>query len=177
MISDTTAYELARAIGERIRAARIRLGISQEGLALSAGLSRAYVGSIERGERDLSVRVVWKLAYTLKAPISEILPITLLGDGATGANEGGNDTSAPLPTDSRYEPHENMGHTGQEVERLLTTGAAARRLSLSRRTLERWAKRGRVARLLVEDNRGKLFSVFRLSDIERLVDAVGIDLE
>ena len=156
MISDTSAYELARAIGERIRAARIRLGISQEGLALTAGLSRAYVGSVERGERDLSVRVVWKLAHALKAEISEILPITPLGDGTTGANEGGNYASAPLPTDSRYEPHENMGHTGQAVERLLTTGAAARRLSLSRRTLERWAKRGRVTRLLVEDNGGKL---------------------
>lgn len=48
-------------------------GISQEELAFKAGLNRAYVGYIERGERKPSVDTLAKLAKTLKIRLSELL--------------------------------------------------------------------------------------------------------
>lgn len=42
-------------LGERIRAIRIDRGLSQEELAFKADLDRTYIGSVERGERNISV--------------------------------------------------------------------------------------------------------------------------
>jgi len=41
------------ALGEAIRRARIGIGLSQEVLAVDAGLDRSYMGGIERGEHNL----------------------------------------------------------------------------------------------------------------------------
>ena len=42
-------------VGKRIRALRIIIGLSQEKLAFKAGLDRTYIGSVERGERNIAV--------------------------------------------------------------------------------------------------------------------------
>lgn len=44
-----------RHLGDQIRAARLQAGLSQEQLADQAGVHRTYVGSVERGERNISV--------------------------------------------------------------------------------------------------------------------------
>jgi transcriptional regulator with XRE-family HTH domain len=51
-------------IGLRIRKAREAMGISQEELAERAGLHRNYVGSVERGEREIGIT---RLAYLVGA--------------------------------------------------------------------------------------------------------------
>lgn len=51
--------------GARVRAERERLGISQEALADTAGLHRTYVGSVERGERNVGLLNVLRLARVL----------------------------------------------------------------------------------------------------------------
>jgi len=51
--------------GARIRAERERLGISQEELADRVGLHRTYVGGIERGERNVGLLNVIRLAHAL----------------------------------------------------------------------------------------------------------------
>jgi ribosome-binding protein aMBF1 (putative translation factor) len=61
------------ALGDAIRRARLEQGISQEGLALGAGLDRSYVGGIERGEHNLTVINVVKLAEALGLTSSELL--------------------------------------------------------------------------------------------------------
>lgn len=53
-------------LGAAIRRARIGLGLSQEALAVDAGLDRSYVGGIERGEHNLTVMNVAKIAGALK---------------------------------------------------------------------------------------------------------------
>lgn len=63
-----------RRLGERVRAERIRLGMSQEELAHSAGLHRTYVGSVERGERNISIGSLFVLADTMKVQPTSLLP-------------------------------------------------------------------------------------------------------
>ncbi len=66
----STAHQ---ALGAAIRRARAERGMSQEQLALEAGLDRTYVGGIERGERNPSYANLLKLAACLDAPLSVII--------------------------------------------------------------------------------------------------------
>jgi transcriptional regulator with XRE-family HTH domain len=51
--------------GFRVRRERLRRNWSQERLADESGLHRTYVGSLERGERNVSLKNVWTLAEAL----------------------------------------------------------------------------------------------------------------
>ena len=59
--------------GETVRAVRGELGMSQEALALVAELDRSYVGGIERGEHNLTLINVAKVAEALELSPSELL--------------------------------------------------------------------------------------------------------
>lgn len=52
--------------GERVRARRVELGLSQEALAQRAGLHRTYVGSLERGERNVALINILRLGKALE---------------------------------------------------------------------------------------------------------------
>ena len=54
-----------RVFGETVRKYRMELGISQEELADKAAIDRTYVGGVERGERNLSLRNILKIARAL----------------------------------------------------------------------------------------------------------------
>jgi transcriptional regulator with XRE-family HTH domain len=66
--------DLQRAVGENLRAHREAQGVDQETFAHTLGLHRTYIGSIERGERNLSLRKVEWLAAQLG-----LEPLELLG--------------------------------------------------------------------------------------------------
>jgi len=51
--------------GHRIRELRSTLGLSQEQLADAAGLHRTYIGSVERGERNVSLQNIVAIARAL----------------------------------------------------------------------------------------------------------------
>lgn len=57
--------DIRKKFGSRLRMLRLERGLSQESLALNADLDRTYLPSIERGERNVSIRVVEKLAKAL----------------------------------------------------------------------------------------------------------------
>jgi transcriptional regulator with XRE-family HTH domain len=59
--------------GERIRDFRKQAGMSQENLAEVCGLHRTYIGSIERGERNVSLLNIVALARALRVKPSELL--------------------------------------------------------------------------------------------------------
>jgi transcriptional regulator with XRE-family HTH domain len=59
--------------GNRVRELRKKKGLSQEGLALESGLDRSYVGGVERGERNISLENIEKLARALGVHPSELL--------------------------------------------------------------------------------------------------------
>ena len=59
--------------GKRLRDLRQRKGLSQEKLAELAGLHRTYVGSVERGERNISLVNMVALASALEISLSSLM--------------------------------------------------------------------------------------------------------
>jgi transcriptional regulator with XRE-family HTH domain len=64
---------LLEEFGIAIRARREELGLSQELLAELANLHRTYIGSIERGERNVSLKNIIKLCAALKIKPSDLM--------------------------------------------------------------------------------------------------------
>ncbi len=62
-----------RAVGERLRDRRLALKWTQADLARRCELHRTFIGSVERGERNVSVLNMRLLARTLRVPLSELL--------------------------------------------------------------------------------------------------------
>lgn len=58
--------KLAKDFGNKIREIRKQQGVSQEGLADLADLDRTYIGGIERGIRNPSLKNIGKVAKALK---------------------------------------------------------------------------------------------------------------
>jgi transcriptional regulator with XRE-family HTH domain len=56
-----------------VRRARVQLGISQEKLAELSGLHRTFVSSVERGERNISVDNMERVASALKIKLATLL--------------------------------------------------------------------------------------------------------
>ncbi|NMM22760.1 MAG: helix-turn-helix transcriptional regulator [Phycicoccus sp.] len=61
------------AFGARVRELRVAAGMSQEDLAERASLHRTYIGSVERGERNLAIGNCYALADALNVPLREML--------------------------------------------------------------------------------------------------------
>lgn len=81
--------ENLRAAGREIKRHREARGLSQEALAEKAGLHRNYIGLIERGERNASLKALFAIAAALDMRLAELF--------------------ASLP---RHEPAERLGGKG-----------------------------------------------------------------
>jgi transcriptional regulator with XRE-family HTH domain len=64
---------LQEQFGKRVRELRKLQGLSQEALALACDLDRSYIGGVERGERNISLINIYRIAEALKLPASELL--------------------------------------------------------------------------------------------------------
>lgn len=53
-------------VGKRIRQLRLERGLSQEMLAATADLDRSYMGQVERGEKNITLKNVFKIADALE---------------------------------------------------------------------------------------------------------------
>lgn len=59
--------------GQRITSLRKERGWSQEQLALRSGLARSYLGGVERGQRNIALENIVRLARTLEVRPSVLL--------------------------------------------------------------------------------------------------------
>lgn len=60
-------------LGDAIRAARKRTGLSQDALAWESGLDRSYVGGVERGQRNVSYLNLLRIAKGSRVGLDEIV--------------------------------------------------------------------------------------------------------
>jgi transcriptional regulator with XRE-family HTH domain len=65
--------EINKKVGQNIRKYRQKRGWSQEQLALEADLHRAYIGHIERGEKNIGLKNLEKIAKTLGVSLKNLL--------------------------------------------------------------------------------------------------------
>ena len=63
----------SRAFGRAVRSRRLDMGLSQEGLGFRCDLDRTYVGGVERGERNPTLRVIVRLAEGLEIDVSRLM--------------------------------------------------------------------------------------------------------
>jgi transcriptional regulator with XRE-family HTH domain len=65
--------ELQRTVGRNLRAYRDERGMSQEELAHVVGVHRTYMGGVERGERNLTLKTVERIAGRIGVDAVELL--------------------------------------------------------------------------------------------------------
>ena len=73
--SETRAadHALLNALGERVRDARARRGMTRKGLAHDSGVSERYLAQLESGKGNISVLLLLRIAQALNLPIGDLL--------------------------------------------------------------------------------------------------------
>lgn len=59
--------------GLRLAEVRRARGLSQERLALESGIARSYLGGVERGQRNIALLNIYRLADALEVPPASLL--------------------------------------------------------------------------------------------------------
>jgi transcriptional regulator with XRE-family HTH domain len=73
MTKQADSHKLRTVFASNLRKRRESLGLSQESLADAAGLHRTYVGSVERGERNISIDNIQRLAEAVGSSGASLL--------------------------------------------------------------------------------------------------------
>ena len=71
-MDDSQQKLVKETFGRRLREVRLDKGFSQEGLALACELDRTYIGGVERGERNISLVNIHKIASALGVKAREL---------------------------------------------------------------------------------------------------------
>jgi transcriptional regulator with XRE-family HTH domain len=64
--------QIKKHFGERVRQLRKAKALSQESLALVSDLDRTYIGGVERGERNISLVNIYKIADAFGVSVREL---------------------------------------------------------------------------------------------------------
>jgi transcriptional regulator with XRE-family HTH domain len=103
---------IQRSLGARIRELRREQGWSQEKFAEVCGLHRTYMGHVERGEKNVSLSTVLRVANALGVGLSE-----LFRQARGSARRGGRETQRPFPR--KFGSAVGVGFASLDVGRLL----------------------------------------------------------
>ena len=77
--------DLLREVGDTIRRLRAARGFSQEAFAQEARLNRAYMGGVERGQRNVGVVNLYRIARALDMSLAELFAEV---EGSKGRGDG-----------------------------------------------------------------------------------------
>lgn len=72
MGKETKETDILKRFGASVRMLRTERGWSQEAFAAECGLDRTYIGGIERGERNVALRNIEKIAQTLEVTLVDL---------------------------------------------------------------------------------------------------------
>lgn len=75
-------YDPMAYFGQHLAELRRAQGMSQETLALESGLARSYLGGVERGQRNLALVNICRLAQALGVPPARLLEFPMEARGA-----------------------------------------------------------------------------------------------
>lgn len=65
--------DISLSFGKRVREMRLSQGLSQEAFAAHADLDRSYLGGVERGDRNISLSNITKIALALSISIEDLM--------------------------------------------------------------------------------------------------------
>jgi len=65
--------DILKRFGARVRELRLEINLSQEKFAAKCDLDRTYLGSVERGERNIALRNIEKIAKAFGKSITELM--------------------------------------------------------------------------------------------------------
>lgn len=69
------AIEILEKFGVKVRAERLKQGLSQEALAEKAGVHRTYIGMIERAEKNITLINIERIAVALDVTLGELMTL------------------------------------------------------------------------------------------------------
>jgi XRE family transcriptional regulator, aerobic/anaerobic benzoate catabolism transcriptional regulator len=172
---------LLAALGRNVRGLRGGLGLSQQALALQAGLSPRFVAQLEAGEANISVAKLAELARALGVPVERLLALDARGPGPNGdaAPRGaplialvglrgaGKSTVGPLLAEALGRPFVELDQeigalTGLAVSEIFELHGEDYYREAERQALERFVARGEPAVLAVSGGAVADARVFRL---------------
>ncbi len=64
--------DVQKKLGKKIAELRKKRGFSQEGFAHECGFHRSYMGALERGEKNVTIQMVERVAKALKISLAEL---------------------------------------------------------------------------------------------------------
>lgn len=73
VVNEMTTDDRMIAFGKRVREVRKGKGISQERLAEMAGIDRSYMGNIERGEKNITLKKAYEICDALDIGIKDLV--------------------------------------------------------------------------------------------------------
>lgn len=104
--SAVPALSLRQVFARNIRLIRIHAGMSQESMAAEAGLDRTFVGTLERGQRNISIDNIALIAQAIRVPAHELM------DPDLPRQRGLDDTLTRAPRTARPYPVARKSKTG-----------------------------------------------------------------
>ena len=72
--------QILQQFGQRVRELREKMGLSQETMAYEAGVDRSFVGKVERGDNNVSLLKMARLAKVLNVSLVELLIDVVIPD-------------------------------------------------------------------------------------------------
>jgi transcriptional regulator with XRE-family HTH domain len=73
-VAGDSVGDISERFGKHLRKILLQKGLSQEALGMDADLHRTFISMVERGERNVTLATVEKLAGALKCRMADLMP-------------------------------------------------------------------------------------------------------